>query len=214
MSARGRIITIAAGVLVAVLSSTIAVAAETAPKPTKAERVARRFLDAYGSYDAKQALQYLSEEGIVTGSGHTAVTWGSRVGFRREVAMTKAQRIKQTVNGCEEQGESGDGVAVQCAFDFHGFRSDEVGLGPYTDNSWDLVVRNGKVTSAVSNWAYITNGFSAERWEPFQRWGASAHPEDLQTMYPAADFEIAKEAIPLWERRLREFAAAEKAGTA
>jgi hypothetical protein len=211
MTARGRIFTIAAGVLATVASSSGAVAAETTQQTTKAERVAERFLDAYGSFNAKQALKYLSEEGIVTGSGHTAVTWGSRVGFRREVAMTKAQRIKQTVTGCREQGESDDGVAVQCAFDFHGFRSDEVGLGPYTDNSWDLVVRNGKITSAVSTWAYITNGFSAERWEPFQRWVASAHPEDLQTMYPAADFEIAKGAIPLWERRLREWVTAVKA---
>jgi hypothetical protein len=78
MTARGRIFTIAAGVLATVVSSSGAVAAETTQQTTKAERVAERFLDAYGSFNAKQALKYLSEEGIVTGSGHTAVTWGSR----------------------------------------------------------------------------------------------------------------------------------------
>jgi ketosteroid isomerase-like protein len=214
MTGRGRIFTIAAGVLAMVVSSTGAVAAETTPKTTKAERVARRFLDAYGSFHATRALRYLSEDGITTGSGNTSLSWGTRDEFRKEVSMAKARRIKQAVTGCEEQGESGDGVAVQCAFDFHAFRSDEVGLGPYTDNYWDFVVRNGKITSAVSTWAYITNGFSAERWEPFQRWVASAHPADLPTMYPDAEFEIVKETIPLWERRLREWVAAVKAGDA
>jgi hypothetical protein len=213
MTARGRLFATAA--VVVIVGATLAGVTDVgAAATTKPERVARRFLAAYGAYDAKGALKYLAEEGIVRGSGHTTFTWGSRDGFRKEVAMTKARRIKQTVTGCEEQGESGEGVAVQCAFDFHGFRSDEVGLGPYTDNYWDLVVRKGKITSAVSTWAYLTNGFSSERWEPFQHWVASAHPADLQTMYPVADFEIAKEAIPLWERRLREWVTAVKAGSA
>ena len=112
-----------------------------AAETTKPERVARRFLAAYGAYDAKGALKYLAKEGIATGSGITGLSWGTREEFRREVSMAKAQRQKQTVTGCEEQGESSDGVAVQCAFDHHEFRSDEVGLGPYTDNYWDLVVR-------------------------------------------------------------------------
>ena len=80
------------------------------------------------------------------------------------------------------------------------FRSDEVGLGPYTDNYWDLVVRNGKITSVAGARAYITNGSSAERWEPFQRWVASTHPEDLQTMYPVGELRITEEAIRLWDR--------------
>ena len=185
-----------------------------ADRATAAERVARRFLAAYGAHDAKEALKYLGAEGIATGSGDTSLSWGTRAEFRREVSMAKARRIKETVTGCEEQGVSGEGVAVQCAFDFHGFRSDEVGLGPYTDNDWDFVVEDGKITSAVSTWAYITNGFSAERWEPFQRWVTSAHPEDLQTMYPVGEFGITKAAIGLWERRLREWVAEVKAGAA
>jgi hypothetical protein len=211
MTARGKLFVTAAIAVVATVAGVIPIgAAET----TKPERVARQFLDAYGAHDAKGALKYLAAEGIATGSGDTSLSWGTRAEFRREVAMAKARRIKETVIGCEEQGVSGAGVAVQCAFNFHAFRSDEVGLGPYTENYWDFVVEDGKITSAVSTWAYITNGFSAERWEPFQRWVATAHPEDIQTMYPVAEFGIAKGSIGLWERRLREFAAAEKAGSA
>jgi len=216
MTGRGRIFTIAAGTLAMVVSSTAAGAAEAPPKATKAERVAEHFLDAYGKFDATRALKYLSEDGVVTGSGTTGIPWGSRDEFRKEVAMAKARRIKQHVIGCDEQGTSGAGVAVQCAFEFDGFRSDEVGLGPYTDNTWDFVVRNGKISSAVATWAYITNGFSAERWEPFRRWVASAHPEEMSTMYAADDggFGIDKPSIGLWERRLKEWVAAVKAGTA
>jgi hypothetical protein len=201
-------------VVALVLGTGAAAIATGTDATTGSERVAKRFLAAYGAYDAERALKYLAQEGIATGAGHTTFPWVTKDGFRAEVAMTRARRIEQRVTGCEEMGESAEGVAVQCAFDFHAFRSDEVGLGPYTDNTWDLVVRNGKVTSAVSTWAYITNGFSAQRWEPFQRWVTSTHPEDLAVMYPVGDFEISKESTRLWERRLREWVAEGKADTA
>ncbi len=194
MTARRGLFT--AATVVIVVATAAGFTAVGAAETTKPERVARRFLDAYGAYDAKGALKYLTAEGIATGSGITGLSWGTRQEFRREVAMAKAQRQTQTVTGCEEQGESSDGVAVQCAFDHHEFRSQEVGLGPYLDNYWDLVVQDGKITSAVSTRAYITNGSSAERWEPFQRWVTSAHPEDLQTMYPVGEFGITKEVHP------------------
>jgi hypothetical protein len=214
MTPRATRSTLAAALVVALVlgSGAVAIAAE-ADATTESERVAKRFLAAYGDYDAKRALQYLAAEGIATGAGHTTQVWGSREGFRREVAMVRAELIDQKLTGCEEQGRSGAGVAVRCPFEFHAFGSDEVGLGPYTENTWDLVVRNGKVTSAVSTWSYLTNGFSSERWEPFQRWVTSTHPEDLPVMYPVGALEISTASIRLWERRLPEFVAAEKAGT-
>jgi hypothetical protein len=212
MTARGRLFATAA-VVVAVVALVAGVTDVGTAATTKPERVVRRFLAAYGAYDAKGALKYLANVGIATGSGITGRSWGTREDFRREVLLAKAQRQKHIVTGCEEQGESSDGVAVQCAFDHHEFRSDEVGLGPYTDNYWNFVVEDGKITSAVSTRAFITNGSSAERWEPFQRWVTSAYPEDAAVMY-GVEFRITKEAVRLWERHVREFAAAEKAGTA
>ena len=128
--------------------------------------------------------------------------------------MAKAFHVKQIVSGCERQGESSDGVSVRCAYAYHALRSDEVGLGPYGDSYWDFVVRNGKISLAVPTVGYITNGFSAERWEPFQRWVTSTHPEDVPTLYAPGDFGISKEAIRLWDRRTREWVAAVKAGAA
>jgi hypothetical protein len=211
MSARGRLVATAAAFVV--VATFVGVTDIGAAETTKPMRVVRRFLAAYGAYDAKGALKYLADEGIATGSGITGASWGTPQEFRLEVAMAKAQQQQHDVTGCQQQGESSDGVAVQCAFDHHEFGSDKVGLGPYTGNYWDLVVRNGKITSAVSTRAYITNGSSAERWEPFQRWVTSAYPEDASVMYSDA-FGITKEAVRLWERHVREFAAAEKAGTA
>ena len=124
--------------------------------------------------------------------------------------MAKALHIEQTPPTCEQQGSSAEGTTVRCAFDYHAFRSDEIGRGPFTDNYWDLIVRDGKVTSAVSTWAYLTNGFSAQMWEPFQAWVTSAHPEDVQTLYPVGDPPITDEGIRLWEQRLREWAATVK----
>jgi hypothetical protein len=215
-SARRKLIVTATGagaVLVvcgAILLAPRDVASSTTAPTTNAERVAKRFVDAYGTYHATRALKYLSKEGIATGSGHTALKWGSPDEFRSEVAMAKARHIEQTPPTCEQQGNSDEGTTVRCAFDYHAFRSDEIGRGPFRDNYWELVVRDGKVTSAVSTWSYITNGFSAQMWEPFQAWVTSAHPEDLQTLYPVGDPPITEQGIRLWERRLREWAATVK----
>ena len=101
-----------------------------------------------------------------------------------------------------------------CGFDLHAFHSDEIGRGPYTDNYWDLVVRDGKVASAQSTWAYLTNGFSNEMWTPFQSWVASTHPLDIQLMYVGQAPAMTEESIRLWEQRTREYADAVNAGAA
>ena len=92
------------------------------------------------------------------------------------------------------------------------FRSDEIGRGPYSDNYWDIVVSDGKITSAVPTWAYLTNGSSAEMWVPFQAWVASTHPEDLQTMYPGEPVPT-EESMRLWDERTGEWAEEVKASS-
>jgi len=188
----------------AVASESTTAAARSATS-APAEQVAKDFLDAYGAFDADEALTHLTEDAIATGGGYTG-TWGSPDAFRRHVSLEQAMHIYQTVTSCENQGESGDGVAVRCAFDFHLFRSDELGRGPYSDNYWDIVVKDGKITSAWGTWAYLTNGSSAEMWEPFQAWVSSAHPEDLPVMYPVGDPTPTEVGIRLWDERTQEWA--------
>lgn len=178
-----------------------------------ADQLAREFADAYGAFDTDRALTYLTDDALATGEGN-AGAWGSADDFRMAQAVEQAQGITQIVTGCETQGESSDGTNVRCAFDLHAYRSDEIGRGPYGDNYWDLVVRDGKITSATSTWAYLTNGLSNEMWTPLQAWVTRTHPEDLQTMYPVGDPAITEEYIQIWEERTREYAAAVNAGTA
>jgi hypothetical protein len=173
--------------------------------------VAEAFLDAYGDLDADRALTYLTEDAVATGGGH-AGSWGSTEGFRLNVAMNEAQRIEQMLTGCEESGDSAAATTVRCTFDMHAYHSDEIGLGPYTDNYWDLVVRDGKITSALATWAYITNGFSNELWVPFQTWVSSTHPEDFPAMYLGASVLQTEESVALWRQRIREWAETKKAG--
>jgi hypothetical protein len=188
-------------------SSTAASPAE----PASAVEVARGFLEAYGDFDADRALTYLTEDAIKTGAGD-AGSWGSEDAFLLERAVSEGQALEQTITGCEEQGESAAGTVVRCAFDLHAFHSDEIGLGPYTGNHWDLVVRDGKITSAIATWDYFKNGFSAELWAPFKTWVASTYPEDVSAMYIGAGAANTEESARLWEQRTREWADTMKAG--
>jgi hypothetical protein len=79
-------------------------------------------------------------------------------------------------NDCEQVGNSESGVSLVCAFDMHGIKSDEIGLGPYIDNYWNLTVRDVKIDSAYQRMAYLSNGFSKQMWGAVCRLGACRTP--------------------------------------
>jgi hypothetical protein len=187
-----------------------------APAERTPEQVARDFLAAYGAHDADRALTFLTEDALADGMGWPG-GWGSADAFRQEATFLAAQKFELLVKGCEKQDVSKPGVSLRCDVDYHAIRSRELGRGPFTGAQWDIVVEDGMITSSVPTWPYITNGFSAQMWEPFQRWVASAHPQDVVVMYdPAAASpgQMTDEAIRLWEQRTREWVADVKAGRA
>lgn len=123
--------------------------------------------------------------------------------------MLEAQGYVQTITGSESQGDSSSGTEVRCAYDFHGIRSDEIGLGPYSDNYWDLTVRDGTIVSAANTVAFTTNGFSQQMWEPFAEWVATKYPDDVLRMYDSGEqtnLRLTEESVQLWEQRSREYA--------
>jgi hypothetical protein len=191
-------------------SSTTAESAE----PESATEVAQEFLDAYGSLDADRALGYLTDDAVASWQGYPGASWGSPELFRLELSVLDAHRVELIVTGCESQGEAADGTNVRCAFDLHLYGSNLIGRGPYGDNYWDFVVRDGQITSAAGTFPYFANGLSNEMWSPLQTWMTSTHPEDLRIMYPVGDPEDIEEFIRVWEERTREYAAAVKAGRA
>jgi basic membrane lipoprotein Med (substrate-binding protein (PBP1-ABC) superfamily)/DNA-binding SARP family transcriptional activator len=187
-------------------------AAPPAPIPpgtpaAEAEHVAGGFLDAYGAFDADRAISYLTDDAILAILGRSE----SPEHFRLGISVMEAIGYQQTINGCEEQGgDPSSGIRLRCTFDLHALGSDELGHGPYTGNYWDLTVRDGKLVSASLTWAYTTNGFSRQMWEPFAKWIGDEYPDDVLLMYEDASktgFRFAEDSIHLWEQHTREYVA-------
>jgi hypothetical protein len=190
-------------------------AGDPAHNPDQSVGVARKFLDAVGRYDADGAVSYLTNDAVV--QGNTIAYTGSDAAeqLRLTLAHFRAAGYKQTINDCAQVGNSASGVIVSCAFDLQAIRSDEIGLGPYTDNVWRLTVRDGKIVSAQQEMPHSSNGFSTQVWAPFAAWVSIRHPDDVLTMYINYDDmstigtqRFAEDSNRLWERRSAEYVAA------
>jgi hypothetical protein len=182
-----------------------------AQKPNQAETVAREFLNAVGSFDADRAISYLTKDAIAPGVGEEG--WDTPEALRLSLAHYRAQGYKETIKDCEQTGNSASGVSLVCAFDMHGIRSDEIGLGPYTDNHWALTVRDGKIVSAIHVIAFTSNGFSTQMWGPFADWVTAEHPDDVLTMYNDGTKtmqRVTEDSNRLWEQRTAEYVAVVK----
>jgi len=171
----------------------------------EAEAVVQGFLDAYVANDADRALGYLDDD---------VASWESPEQFRREIDWNEAAGFKQIINHCTQPGASEP--MIVCAFDFHGIRSDEIGRGPFGDNSWVFTLQGGKIISANQELAYLSNGFSAQMWEPFAAWVSTTYPDDAAVMYVNSGMELESrtdESIALWEQHTREYVDAVRRGT-
>ena len=97
--------------------------------------VATSFLEAYGAFDAEQAITYLADDADITkliGSVGAQGVEGTLEEFRLLVSLAEATGYKQTLISCEELGGSAAGADVLCTSDYHNFRSDEIGRGPFS----------------------------------------------------------------------------------
>ena len=172
-----------------------------------AEEVATSFLQAYGSFDADQAVAYLADDadisGLMTSVGAQGIQ-GTQGEFRLLIALLEAQGYKQTHISCEELGSLASGTRVSCTSDYHNFRSDEVGRGPFSGVSFDLTVRDGEIVRARKEFGI--EEFSPQMWEPFASWVSKAYPEDVAVMYEGdSGVRLTEESIRLWERHTREY---------
>ncbi|MGH9894870.1 MAG: hypothetical protein ACREA0_23395 [bacterium] len=112
--------------------------AATAVSPSKeaAVEIANLFVAAYAANDADSMATYLTSE-VPREFG------GSLEGLRLEVSFNQAQGFKHMFDSCMVQETSPSGTTVRCPYDYHGIRSDEMGLGPYTGSWYDLVCCRG-----------------------------------------------------------------------
>ena len=114
----------------------------------------QRILRRRDAYDADRALTYLSDDYI-------AAELGPPEQYRLDLSSAKPGNRTFNID-CEPQGESAAGIVIRCTYDYHSFRSDELGLGPYTGDYKDLTIRDGKIVAVEAHYERLTNGFSAD----------------------------------------------------
>ena len=171
--------------------------------------VATSFLGAYGAFDAEQAITYLADDADISqmiGSVGAQGVEGTLEEFRLLISLLEAQGYKQTLISCEELDSSASGTSVRCTSDYHTFRSDEIGRGPFSAISFSLTVRDGEIVQARKDFGI--EEFSTQMWEPFASWVSKAYPEDAAVMYEdggTSGVRLTEESIGLWERHTRGY---------
>jgi hypothetical protein len=163
-----------------------------------AERVATRFLEAFGAFDVDQVRTYLADDA-------TIASMGADDDPRLLISWLEATGYEQTLHSCEQVGNSASG-SIRCPFDFHALRSGEIGRGPFGGSSFELVVRDGKVVQVSQGWEI--EKFSPRMWEPFAKWVSKAHPKDTAVMYLDENLtavRLSEESIRLWERNTQRY---------
>ena len=166
-------------------------AAEPAQNPDQSVRVAREFVDAIGRFDADTAISYLTKDADVQGN-HIVAGSDAAEQLRLTLAHDRVLGYKQTIKDCVRVGITVPGWmvagdSISCAFDMQAYRSDEIGLNPYTDNVWRITIRDGKIVWAQQDMPDGTNGFDDQMWIPFGIWMQEYHPDDVLTMYTRRD---------------------------
>jgi len=128
-------------------------------------------------------------------------------------AWYEAAGFSVTDLSCREESTSSAGTEVHCSFALRGMGSEHLGRGPYGDNTFDLTVLDGEITSVKEYWPFMENGFSTEMWEPFAAWIRQTHPDDADVMYTDSRMTEPRPgpaSLGLWELRVRQYAELER----
>jgi hypothetical protein len=171
--------------------------------------VATSFVEAVGASDAEQAISYLGDDADISklvGSVGAQGMEGTLGELRLLLSLFEAQGYKQMLDSCKDLGSSASATSLSCTFDYHNFRSDEIGRGPFSGSSYSLTVRDGEIIQARMDFGI--EEFSTQMWEPFASWVSKAYPEDAAVMYTDethSGVRLTEESIGLWERHTRGY---------
>jgi hypothetical protein len=163
---------------------------------------ATAFVEAYGALDLDAAISYLAEDADL--QLFNADTEELALAFRWD----EATGFQLLLDSCMETSSGAARTTVRCDYDYHAIRSEERGLGPYSESWLDFIVVDGKIASVSDHLEFESNGFSSEVWEPFAAWVAANHPDDVLAMYgdsSQTSLEITDESVALWEQRSLEY---------
>jgi hypothetical protein len=101
---------------------------------TPAESVADGLVNAVAARDADRARQFVVP----------ALLPDVRSGMRLQQAFS----WEMFPQPCAETGTAPNGTTVLCTFEFHQLHSEQLGLGPFINNSFTLRVKDGRVVEA------------------------------------------------------------------
>lgn len=174
------------------------------PVDPAAVPVATGFVEAFGAFDGERAVTYLADDARLEMDATTPEEVPVFLSFLEAMGYEQIP-----VEACSATDSSAFGTSVRCRFDWHGIRSDEIGLGPYP-GSWDLTVRDGEIVVVSLHWNI--NSFSPQMWEPFRDWVSATHPKDLDVMYveDGTNFVLSEESIALWAQNTKAYVKAVK----
>ena len=199
---------VAAVALVLIGAFVVSQSRESAPA---ADEVGMSFVEAVGASDAEQAISYLGDDAeislMISSVGAQGVE-GTLGELRLLLSLFEATGYKQMLDSCESSsvGSSATGTSLSCTFDYHNFRSDEIGRGPFSGSSYSLTVRDGEIVQARMDFGI--EEFGPQMWDPFAGWVSKAYPEDAAVMYADethSGVRLTEESIGLWERRTRGY---------
>jgi hypothetical protein len=174
--------------------------------------VATSFVEAVGAFDAEQAISYLGDDAEISkliGSVGAQGVEGTQEEFRLLLSLFEATGYKQMLDSCKGSSvsSSATGASLSCTFDYHNFRSDEIGRGPFSGSSFSLTVLDGEIVQARMDFGI--EEFGPQMWEPFAGWVSKTYPEDAAVMYSDethSGVRLTEESIGLWERHTRGYA--------
>lgn len=153
---------------------------------------AEAFAAAYADLDADRMADFLADG---------AQLWdGWRSSLRRDIAWDAEILMRP----CRVTAEATEGRVYTCPYAMHMRGSEEVGRGPFEDNTLEVVVRDGEVTFADFTRLVDFNGISAHL-AKVDRWIAENHPDDaaflkLASAYRDGEVELSEAQWPRWTR--------------
>lgn len=171
-------------------------AAQDVDQPTAAEQAAQEFLSAFTAGDVAGARSMLVE----------GVTLPQEARF--QIRLNRAFSIEHDVKPCETTSTSAFGTRLVCAFDYHAYHSDEMGVGPFGNNSFVVVVdAEGGIRSVQSAYNYQNNG-DQQLYDEIGAWVRENHPGDWQFMDSVREVSSDEHArwTQLWQQRTQEYA--------
>jgi hypothetical protein len=134
----------------------------------------------------------------------------SLASWAREFMRDKAWNVELRMEPCVVRESPYYMHAVQCPFSTHLLGSEEVGRGPFFDNQLSVLLKDGKVLSAETDYGWEANGIQPH-YDAVMAWVEKNNPQDaefLLTDEQAVEPNDWPRWSRLWHRSIADYIAA------